>query len=83
MAFVERIPYKGPLSIDLTPHKDIIFDLPQGALIRLAGEKEGIDGVIEELNIPWSLMRASSASPRKCLPGSTKTQPISEKSARP
>ena len=51
MAFVERIPYAGPLSIDLTPRKDIIFDLPHGALLRLKGEKEGIEGVIEELNV--------------------------------
>lgn len=50
MAFVHRTPYTGTLKLDVTPQKDIIFDLPQGVLPQLKGEKEGFPEANDELN---------------------------------
>jgi hypothetical protein len=50
MAYVERTPFTGTLTLDLTPKKDLIFDLPPGVGRQLKGEKPGFPEVHGELN---------------------------------
>lgn len=42
--------YNGPLTIDLTPLKGRLIDLPPGGTQRLRRERDGIEGVIAELS---------------------------------
>jgi len=43
--------YTGPVSIDLTALGDLLIDLPPGGTQRLRREQEGIEGVVEELDV--------------------------------
>jgi hypothetical protein len=44
-------PYTGPVSIDLTADAALLIDLPPGGTQRLRREQDGIEGVLEELEL--------------------------------
>lgn len=43
--------YTGPMAIDVTPIAGLLIDLPPGGTQRLRREQDGIEGVVEELDI--------------------------------
>lgn len=49
MPVVQGQPYTGPLTIDVTALGNTLIDLPPGGKQKLRTEKEGMDGVIQEL----------------------------------
>jgi hypothetical protein len=50
MAFIQGPAYTGSLTIDLTDVKDILVDLPPGALQGVRYDQPGITEVLAELN---------------------------------
>lgn len=52
--------YCGPTTVDVSAHRDLLFDIPKGATHRLRRERPGIDEVAKELAVQISAHAADA-----------------------